>query len=260
MRTYTKLLCAFLLTSIFFSEAQDIQKVRVDFQNSEGYTRQLLLGFVSDNMASDGVDYGYDAPNIEDLSDDLNWMIEDNRYIIQGVGDYNSEKYYPFGMFLSNSGDISISLNRLENFDSPIDVYLYDLELNTYTLLNATDFTQDLSAANYLNRFFITFSSTIGPTILANSVLSSKDDDLENLKIWSSNSTDQVFVKGITGSAISSIALYTTEGKKIIEDKTSFKNSNEKFALSTSNISTGIYILRIDSATFSHTEKVCITN
>ncbi|BAO76954.1 T9SS type A sorting domain-containing protein [Winogradskyella sp. PG-2] len=257
MRTFIKFQCVLLFAFCFsFSFAQsETQIVRIDFQNTEGYTRHLALGFVPDNSATDGVDYGYDAPYVEDLQDDLNWMIEDNRYIIQGVGAFDTNKYYPLGMFLSNGGDISISLNALENFDEDIDVYLYDLELDTYTLLNNSDFNKNLFADNYLNRFYIAFSTSAHLDINSDNLLSNNDNDhLKSLKIWHSN--NNLYVKGVEPSIDNSIAIYNFEGKILSEEKM----YRESHVINTSEMTTGIYMVRIKSDQFSHTAKVCITN
>lgn len=262
MRTISTLLCLlFAMLFICPSEAQtDIQRVRLDFENSQGYTRHLLLGFDNSNTATDGFDYGYDALNPDNLPDDLNWMIEENRYVIQGVGAYNSNKYYPLGMFLSNSGNVTISLNALENFEESQKVYLYDLELNTYTPLNSEDYINNLLADTYLNRFYVTFSNLIGPTISSNNLLSTNENELQNLKIWHSNVTNELFIKGFSKENETSISLYNIEGKKLIGEEFSNNDSNSLIKLSTLSFSAGLYILKIDSSQFSRMEKVCIIN
>ena len=77
----------------------------------------MLLGFVPNNLATDYFDYGYDAMNTESFPNDLSWLINSEPYIIQGVGDFDESKLYPLGLYLSDSGEIEISLNTLENFD-----------------------------------------------------------------------------------------------------------------------------------------------
>ena len=259
MRT---ILLSFMLVmlSINFSVAQDeVQRVRLDFQNPEGYTRQLLLGFVPDNSATDGTDYGYDALSPDNLPDDLNWIIEDERYIIQGVGAFNEDKFYPLGMFLTNSGDVSISLNELENFDDEIDVYIYDLELDTFTLLNEANYLSNLSAETYLNRFYITFSDLVGDAISAE-VLAVSQTEFEDLKIWHSAFQNELNISGLSKYNNSiSINLYSIDGKRIIDEKVSDNNSNT-LKLPTLDISTGIYVLVIESDSYAYTTKVCIDN
>ena len=256
MRTISKLVCPlFLLLCLSFSQAQsEVQRVRIDFENPDGYTRHLLLGFTPDDSATDDFDYGYDALNPDSFANDCNWMIGDDRYVIQGVGEFNTSKYYPLGMFLDITGDISISLTALENFENEIEVYLYDVEYETYTLLNEANFDKNVLANEYLNRFYITFSTTAHLDI--NTPLSIGDDALSNLKIWHSNSRETLHVNGITNSADAILRLYNIEGKKIVEEKI----TNDSYSINTSGISTGIYIVKIDSDTISHSVKVCFTN
>lgn len=141
------------------NRSSEIQRVRVDFETPMGFVRHLLLGFTPDNAATDGFDYGYDAANIEDLPDDLNWMIEDERYVIQGVGAFNENKAYPFGMFLSNSGVVKFSLLSLENFNQPINVFIYDILEDSFHQINDAEFAIDMDSFDYINRFYITFSN-----------------------------------------------------------------------------------------------------
>ncbi|WP_299101038.1 T9SS type A sorting domain-containing protein [uncultured Winogradskyella sp.] len=247
-----------LMMSITFSFAQnEIQRVRVNFENPEGFSRQLLLGFVPDNSATDGLDYGYDAINIDDLSNDLNWIIEDERYVIQGVGAFNENKYYPLGLFLSNSGDVKISLHELENFDEVIDVYLYDLELDEYTLLNDVDYLNSLAAETYLDRFFITFSNSVGDTI-SEEVLSVTQNNFEELKIWHSSFQNELHIDGISNDNNTlKISLYTVNGKQIWLDNVDHTTSNS-IIVPTSNISTGIYIVSLETEISSYSSKVYI--
>ncbi|WP_299116274.1 T9SS type A sorting domain-containing protein [uncultured Winogradskyella sp.] len=258
MRTFIKFQYALVVLLCFnLSYAQtEIQTVRIDFQNPEGFTRHLALGFVQDNSATDGVDYGYDAPYINDLQDDLNWMINDNRYVIQGVGAFNANKYYPLGMFLTNTGEVTISLSALENFESSIDVYLYDLELNTYTHLSAANLVQSISAGDYINRFFITFSNNVHTEISNNYLLSINDNNKDDITVRYSSQQDQINVLGLSYGDNLSLTLYNIVGKKIKQESISTNKSH----ISTSEISEGIYLVRIETSTFAYSTKVCITN
>ncbi len=257
MRTFIKFQYALVLLICFnLSYAQGIQTVRIDFQNPEGFTRHLALGFVEDNSATDGVDYGYDAPYINDLQDDLNWMIENNRFVIQGVGAFNVQKYYPLGMFLSNAGEVTISLNALENFENQVDVYLYDLELNSYSQLNNTDFTQSMLTGDYINRFFITFSNNVHSEISNNYLLSINDEKKNDINVWYSRQQNLIRVSDLSHNGNGRLTLYNIVGKKVKEEDI----SNTKNHISTSGISEGVYLVRIETPTFVYSTKVCITN
>ena len=246
-----------LICATFFVElsAQDIQRIYLNFQTSTGFQRQLLLGFTPDNVATDGYDYGYDGGTFNNYADDFGWIIEGNSYVIQGVGEFNTNKYYPIGMFLTNSGDITISLAELNNFEEDIDVYIYDVELDSYAQLNASNFTQTLQANNYIDRFYITFSTTVHLEI-NNNLLSLEDNEIDPVNIWYSKSNNELHISSNFNNASALLSLYSLDGKKIAEEKI----SKEEHVLSTSEVSNGIYIVKIDSDSFTYSTKVCIAN
>jgi hypothetical protein len=117
-----------------------IQIIRLDYNAPNGASRELVLAFTSDNAATDGVDYGYDAAVYAPFSNDLNWLIDSNRYVIQGVGEFQNTSQYLFGLYSEVSGEASITLSSLENFNTTINVYIFDALLNTYTNINDTPF------------------------------------------------------------------------------------------------------------------------
>ncbi|WGD34916.1 hypothetical protein [Olleya sp. YS] len=140
------------------SAINNVQIVRLDFTAPNGASRELILGFTADNSASDGIDYGYDASVSSPFANDLNWLIEDNRYVIQGVGSYQETSQYLFGMYSEIGGSAKIELISLENFESDINVYIYDALLDTYTNINDSAYIGNIDAGNYTDRFYITFN------------------------------------------------------------------------------------------------------
>ena len=113
-----------------------IQRVRISFIAPDGMVRNLLLGFTPNNQASDDIDYGYDALNTETFPNDMFWLINGQYYVIQGVGEFDSSKSYPLAIELSEEASFEITLNTIENFTEPIDIFVYDSELNIYFPIN----------------------------------------------------------------------------------------------------------------------------
>jgi hypothetical protein len=167
MRKTTLLLLLTFCTFIFASNPatasnidsdSSIQIIRLNYTAPNSASRELLLAFTSDNAATDGVDYGYDATVSSPFTNDLNWLIEDNRYVIQGVGAFDNNKQYLFGLYNEFSGEATIEITSLEDFDTDIDIYIYDALLNTYTSVKDTAYTVTLDAENYTDRFYIAFN------------------------------------------------------------------------------------------------------
>ena len=211
-----QLLLILLLSVICFNESissnsNDIQRVRIDFTSSQGYTRHLLLGFTPDNSASDNFDYGYDAPNIEDHPDDLNWIINDERYVIQGVGSFDHNKIYPLGMYLENDGSIEISLNALENFTDDIDVYIYDAETNSHHYINDSSLVMSLPSTDFEQRFYITFSNEAVPE-----QLSITESTIQSNKVYYTKYDSSIHIQSTDDNVIREVKGFNFLGQEVI--------------------------------------------
>ncbi|SDB24897.1 hypothetical protein SAMN03097699_0297 [Flavobacteriaceae bacterium MAR_2010_188] len=224
---FTFFLCSFqtLFASNNLTEAEAVQRVRVKFVSPSGNIRPLLLGFTPDDAASDGVDYGYDAKTMDNYPNDLNWIIEDERYVIQGVGRYETSKFYPFVLFLAETGDVTIALTALENFDSEIPVYLYDAVYDDYTQINDSPFKRFVQPGTYHNRFFLAFSP--------------KDVVLSNDKKWFedsikiSDTNDELKIEFKNINSLDKLTIYSVDGKMIFS---SANRSTADIRFASSNI------------------------
>jgi len=227
-------------------EAQ-IQRVRIDFVSPDKYTRHLLLAFTPDNAATDGFDYGYDGLNHDNFLNDLNWIIEEERYIIQGVGAFDDTKQYPFGLFLADSGDIEIILTGLENFDSEIDIFIYDLLLDTYTKINDDSFKMSIDAADYLNRFFMAFKGADVIETPIDEIEISPIDEIENTYVNYLNITNEIYIHVPNTIDVKKVYLINLLGQ--IENSWNVLNTSftSEIKIPVKNISNGIYIIRVET-------------
>lgn len=196
----------------------DPQLLRIDFTMPNGFIRHLVIGFMPDNTATDDYDYGYDALNVDNYPDDLNWMIEDKRYVIQGVGAFDDSKKYPLGMFLKNNGNIKIAFDKLENFETPIDVFVYDAHLETYTQINDLDYASYMNSGEYTDRFYIAFKDNSEPSVAKNS-LSAHETFIENTQINYLKNSKELYINTSGSNSIKNITVYNLNGQKVYSKK-----------------------------------------
>ncbi|MDG5493184.1 T9SS type A sorting domain-containing protein [Psychroserpens sp. SPM9] len=249
---------AFSNTSIPDVESQ-IQRVRINVTTPMGYTRHLLLGFTSDNAASDGFDYGYDALNADSYADDCNWMIEDNRYVIQGVGEFQQSKAYPLGLFLTNSGTVQFSLEALENFNQNVTVYIYDSINNQTHSISETSFMETISEGDHINRFYITFTNDISAMSFANTQLSVEDAIVNTPEIKYIASTKELLIKDTAHFKIQQITLYSILGQKIEQWNHIKPNTSGTLKVSLANISKGTYLVSVKTKAAKFNKRLIIT-
>lgn len=219
-----------------------IQRVRIDFEASNGFVRHLLLGFTPNNAANDDYNYGYDAIAMVEYPDDLNWIIDNKRCIIQGVGEFNTDKSYPFGMFIANSGDVKISLVELENFEQPINVYIYDTQSNTFTLINEAELNLNMENGEYLDRFYITFQNETPPPSSQNQALSINDHNLNDLILKSLSVTKEILIDTRNQLKISKVEILDILGNKVVDIK---NIDNSKLRIPIRNINSRIVIVSV---------------
>ena len=211
-------ICFVFLFSIHNICQSQVQRVRIAFKSPLGYVRPLLLGFDSNNNATDGVDWGWDVLNFDNIPGDLNWLIEDDRYVVQGVGAFDETKMYPFGLFLTYSGTITILLNSLKNFDTPIDVYIYDAILDTYTQINNADYTADVASGDYLNMYYIAFLEP---------ALSLDENELQKNEIRYLSNTKELYINTYNNSTIKQISIHNLLGQEFFVLKRINNNENK---------------------------------
>jgi hypothetical protein len=234
--------------SVFMRTGQDapsvltdespLKRLRIYFRTPEGAVRPLLLAFTPNNEASDDFDFGYDAINTENFPNDMSWQIHEDSYIIQGVGEFDATKMYPLGLFMSTSGSVNIGIDRIENFDTAIDVFVYDIETNTSVQINDEQFSIDLENTNYVNRFYITFQPT--------SSLSVSESLDATPTIMYLNTNKEIYINLPSQLNAKSVDLYNMVGQLVRswqpEDLERIAN---EIRIPTEFISEGMYIVKL---------------
>jgi len=233
-----KITYLFIVACMHFSVvfAQDaLQRVYLSFE-SPGFQREILLAFTPDNAATDGFDYGYDGGSYYNFPNDFSWIIEGERYVIQGVGSFDETKKYPLGVFLTYASTIKVGLQSTENFIKPIDIYIYDSETNTYFSINDDTFQMDLDEGNYENRFFLAFTDP------NNQNLSTSTFSKNDLEMKYSKSNQGLILRSPNITDITNVEVFSILGQKI---RSIFTLYNDHAILNVPNQKGSVSLLRI---------------
>lgn len=161
-------------------------------------------------------------------------------------GILSSEVIVPIGIDSTIGQQLTLSASE-STLPSTVEVYFEDNVANTSTLLNETNYvftpSGDLSG---IGRFTLRFT---------NKPLSLNDSDLDHLKIYSPRNSGQLIVKGNIAEK-SELDIYDLNGRLL---KSVGINSNQAVnSIDVSSLSTGIYIVRINSNTSFKIKKVQI--
>ncbi|MCL8008874.1 T9SS type A sorting domain-containing protein [Gelidibacter japonicus] len=232
------------------TNADAIQRVRLEFTTPEGAARSLLLGFTPDDSATDGIDYGYDGLNSDDFPSDLSFAIEDKKFVIQGVGAFDINKKYPLDMSLKIDGNVALALTGLENFDAPIDVFVYDSELDTYTQINDSNFQMSMQAGQYKDRFSIVFRK--------DSTLSTIDQEFKEIGVKYLQKTAEIYVSTPESSNVRQVSLINMVGQTVRTWNISDTQYSREFKIAVKDIAAGNYIIQVELSNNSYNKKVVI--
>ncbi|WP_027124840.1 PKD-like domain-containing protein [Gelidibacter mesophilus] len=232
------------------SYLKDIQRMRLAFKTPEGAIRNLLLAFTPNNAATDGIDYGFDGLNGDEFPSDLLFAIEGKKFVIQGVGAFDINKKYPLDMTLGIPGNVELALTELENFEEPIDVYVHDAVLDTYTKINEVSYQMDMKPGNYPDRFSIVFRP--------DETLSIIDQDFKDISVKYLQKTDEIYVKTPASIEVRQIYLINMAGQSVRSWNMTNMNFSQEFKIPVKDVSEGNYILQVESGTNSYNKKVII--
>ena len=208
--------------------------------------------YFGDGLGLD-LDPGYDAGHFNQGASLMSRLVEEDEgvgLVINAMGlESVNDVVAPLELNREAGNNFRISIGTF-NINIDTNVYLEDNVQGTMTLLNDQDF--ELTAENELSgvgRFFIHLTETV----------LSIDDKIETnyLNIFKADVNNFITVEGLANqSNRTKLRLYTILGKEVIF--TTLNNTNNKQTVSTQGLSTGIYIVKLESGNILLTKKLFI--
>ncbi|NMH86205.1 LamG-like jellyroll fold domain-containing protein [Flavivirga algicola] len=222
-------------------------KLRIGFNSINEIHRQLLI--TVDENASVNYDWGYDSKYIDTQADDMYWLINNEKFTIQGIDHINDQTIIPLGLHTKKDGFNNITIDKLENTPENLEIYLHDKELGVYQNLKQSNYEIYLAAGEYLSRFEITFSG-------AQTTLGIDDIDASPIETHYSNEENHIIINNPTSKLIKSVEMLNILGQSLFKFQT---NTNERhLTYNASQIKTGNYILKIQTSYGTISKKVLI--
>ena len=155
----------------------------------------------------------------------------------------------PVGINAFEGTEFTISATTLNRPDG-YNVYLEDRDNNTFTLLNETsDFTTTVSSnLNGTGRFFLHTTA---------STMSNGDASTHLLNVFKLDRENFITIEGLaTQSNKTFLKLYNLLGKEVLS--TTLANNTNTEIISTEGLSTGIYVIKLESGNDLLTKKLII--
>lgn len=221
--------------------SSELSLIKLNIEFNDLYIRQLFLAFRPDS--TNEVDHGMDALQYGQAESDVAWWIENDSYVIN-VLPFDESLSIPFALFLNEDSRVQFVIAADTNHDK--EVYLFDAAMNSYFNLSKNERILELTAGEYLDRFFLSFKddtqSLLEPTetILANPVTGKFVSVVQN----EFSSELDISITGAKG--LEAISIYNLNGGLVYQRK--LKSDEQQIVLSTSSFSNAVYILKINTS------------
>lgn len=213
------------------------------------FTRQLALIMVP--QATDGIDIGMDALNMDDvLPNDVTFWIENNGYVIQGVS-FDETKKIPLNVKVETNSTFKFYVPEVINFDNTQNIYLYDGLDNSYHDIKNGTYEVSVLPGIYTDRFKITFRDE--------NTLGTGSETFNRFFIMQDNINSNLKASNPNNLALKSFKLYDVLGKVVLSKKD--LGTEQNYIFSTAGLSSGIYFaefLTTNNERFN--EKIVISN
>ena len=236
-------------TSTTTAFAEDLRKkIWLKIRTPDGYHRQLLA--TADPSTTDGFDLGYDAPLIEDNAEDMYWYFNNNRFVIQGVPDFDPGRQLILGFKVAKAGELSIDIDELRNIPDDMNIYVADSLLGVTHDLRTGPYEIHSDEGTYTERLSIVFQD--------NTLVEPEPEEPEvgDFKIMYVNGTREIFIMNPHKLEIEKVYLNNMLGQQVhmfydIPTKNLIK-------LPVSRFGSGVYVVKVYSEKGITTKKVIL--
>ncbi|MFA9189478.1 LamG-like jellyroll fold domain-containing protein [Flavobacterium sp. FBOR7N2.3] len=232
------------------------KKIRLGFTSYNDYHRQLLLGFI-DEKATDGIDFGYDAHNMDNFPNDMFFLIGGNRFVIQGVGAFDKNASYPIGVKTSAEGTVKFMIDEVDNFDPNQAIYIFDSETNVYNNIREKNYEVNLTTGINTTRFSLRFYNPADAPIEPEEP--AKQLENENCEIIYIQKSDNINVNNsFENSKVKKIRLYNSSGVEIENWKIQENRNQSNIQVHIKKKRLGLYIVKVETTKGDFTKKIII--
>jgi hypothetical protein len=213
------------------------------YDSPKGYHRQIVLGL--DKSASNGFDLGYDAFMIDVNEEDMYWLFAENKFVIQGVNNFNETQEFALGVIVNEAGTIKIKIEALENVLPNTNLYIKDNLTGETHEINNQAFELYLEPGEYNDRFKLVFNKEI---------LSIENNfTKDNHTIYYDANTKQIKVSSTNAFNILDATLYNILGQSVTELVFNTEKTSQII-----NVNSGVYIVQLNTPNGFINKKVVI--
>ncbi|MDO9036754.1 MAG: T9SS type A sorting domain-containing protein [Lutibacter sp.] len=231
-------------------------KFRIGFDAPKISHRQLL--FTIDERATQAVDWGFDAEIYEIFADDMYWMLNNKKYVIQATNSLGLNSEVPLGIQLSKTGMVTVKIDALENVDDDTSIYLKDKLTGESFNMRNKPVQLNLTAGKYADRFVLVFKTQklVAEDVKTELLIPATSQPIiEGIHVFMNNALGELQIKNNSSEEITSVALINAVGQTVKSWNSNFNIRTISLPLSTA---TGVYLVLITTKTGKTVKKISV--
>jgi hypothetical protein len=218
----------------FLIVPSDFKRFRINVDFNDTYTRQLLHNF--HDSTTEGKDYGFETELPSTLDSDI-WWPRLGEKLNGNANKFDMELRVPLHLNLSAQQSVKFRALDIQNFDIDQPIFIHDKELDLYYDLTIQDYEIALATGDYSNRFEVTFMDNTKQIDLV-------VEELDEFNVFQNNNTSTLNLLNPRETNVLEINVYDVAGKRIFN--TLKMNTQERFEISTRDLSEGVYVVKVD--------------
>lgn len=231
-------------------------KFRIGFDAPKISHRQLL--FTIDERATKAVDWGFDAEIYEIFADDMYWMLNNKKYVIQAANAVGLNSEVPLGIQLSKTGIATVKIDALENVDDDTSIYLKDKLTGESFNMRDKPVQLNLTAGKYADRFVLVFKTQklVAEDVVAEVLIpATAQPVIEGMHVFMNNALGELQIKNNSTEEITSVVLINAVGQTV---NTWNSNFNTIIISLPVNTATGVYLVQINTKKGTASKKIVV--
>ncbi|KAB1070189.1 T9SS type A sorting domain-containing protein [Tamlana haliotis] len=211
-------------------------KLWFSFIDPNHFQSFLGLGYDSENGTT-GYDKGYDGKLYEEKDNEMYWMLNDEKLVIQALSNINIEDELPVTIKVTDDGLYKLGISKTENVPEDLNVFLKDNDTNSFYNLKEETVELFLQSDTYKDQYFIVFQE--------NNTLETEQNENHNLSVfYDTKNKDLIINNASVLNDMQSISIYNSMGQELISLKTLDTNR-----INMSKFSDGVYIIIVKTTT-----------
>ncbi|WP_299552591.1 LamG-like jellyroll fold domain-containing protein [Seonamhaeicola sp.] len=225
----------------------DTPIIRLIYHSPSGYHRQLVLG--AHMKASLDFDLGYDAFMVDVSEEDMYWNINGDKFVIQGVDEFNESQEFLLGLIVKSSGIARIRVDALENIEPNPSLYIKDNVTGETFQINEEPFEIYLEEGVYNDRFKLVFQAS-GQSLGSDEINTLSNDFIT----YYDTETSEIRVINKVNTFVSYVKIYNMLGQEV---KHEMYRTRKNIFIPVS-VSNGVYLLEIKTENGIFKKKIIL--